>query len=288
MVIPFILPAFLVYSVFFVYPALQALWVSLFRWSGFGANMVYIGFGNYAEILHDPIFWDALKRTLIIALPGGAVLFVLAIFFAAILRRNLHGAKFFRAVLFFPMVIPGIGIGLIWFFVYNYDWGPLSALLKAVHLDSLNRPWLGPSTIIESMTVAIIWSYIGYYVVILLAGMDKVPPTYYEAGVVDGAGPWRMFFSITLPLIWDVVVVALILWLIGSLKIFDIIVATTFPQPPISTYTLTVYIWTQASGIYEPVFRLGYATAMGVVLTVLVVLSVAAVRFLTRREAVEY
>jgi ABC-type sugar transport system permease subunit len=97
-----------------------------------------------------------------------------------------------------------------------------------------------------------------------------------------------MFFGITLPMIWDVLVVALILWMIGSLKIFDLIVATTFPAPPAATYTLTIYIWAQAVGTYTPVFRLGYATALGVVLLLLVVVAVGIIQFLTRREAIEY
>jgi raffinose/stachyose/melibiose transport system permease protein len=97
-----------------------------------------------------------------------------------------------------------------------------------------------------------------------------------------------MFFTVTLPMIWDVFVVALVLWVIGSLKIFDLIAATTFPAPPTSTYTLTIYIWSQAVGTYTPVYRLGYATALGVVLLVMVVISVGITRLVTRKEAIEY
>jgi ABC-type sugar transport system permease subunit len=288
MVIPFLLPAFILYTVFFVYPAVQAFWVSLHNWSGFGQNMIYIGLGNYQEMLKDTIFWAAFRRTLYISVVGGIGIFVLALFFAQILQRNLIGKRFFRSLIFFPMVVPGIGLGLIWQFIYNNDWGLLSGFLRLVGLKSLNLFWLAPDHIIQSLTIAIIWSYVGYYMTILLAGIDKIPITYFEAAVLDGASEWKTFFIITLPMIWDVFVVALVLWVIGSLKIFDLIAATTFPAPPTSTYTLSIYIWSQAVGTYTPVYRLGYATALGVVLLIMVVIGVGFTRLVTRREAIEY
>ena len=288
MVIPFLLPAFILYTVFFVYPAVQAFWVSLHNWSGFGQTMIYIGMGNYQEMLKDTIFWAAFRRTLYISVVGGIGIFVLALFFAQILQRSLKGKRFFRSLIFFPMVVPGIGLGLIWQFIYNNDWGLLSGFLRLVGLKSLNLFWLAPDHIIQSLTIAIIWSYVGYYMTILLAGIDKIPVTYFEAAVLDGASEWKTFFIVTLPMIWDVFVVALVLWVIGSLKIFDLIAATTFPAPPTSTYTLTIYIWSQAVGTYTPVYRLGYATALGVVLLIMVVIGVGFTRLVTRREAIEY
>jgi ABC-type sugar transport system permease subunit len=287
-VIPFVLPALILYSLFFVFPAARAFWVSMHDWTGFGSNMVYIGLGNYKEMLKDSIFWDSLKRTLIISLGGGIGIFLLAFFFAAVLQRPLRGKKFFRSLIFFPMVVPGIGLGLIWQFLYNNQWGPITGLLELLGLEALDRAWLAPDYIIQALTVAIIWTFVGYYMVLLMAGIDKIPITYYEAAIIDGASEWKMFFAITIPMIWDVLVVALVLWMIGSLKIFDIIVATTFPAPPTSTFTLTIYIWAQAVGTYTPVFRLGYATALGVILLFLVIIAVGIIRVLTRREAVEY
>jgi ABC-type sugar transport system permease subunit len=287
-VVPFILPAFLVYTALFVIPAIWALWVSLHDWSGFGRNMVYIGLGNYVEMSKDPIFWGALRRTLLIAVAGGIGVFALALLFSAIFQERILGKKFFRALIFFPVVVPGIGIGLIWQFIYNNDWGPLSNLLKLLGLGALDTVWLSPNNIIASLTVAIVWTYVGYYMIIISAGIDKIPETYFEAAKIDGAAAWQQFFYITLPMIQDVMVVALILWMIGSLKIFDIIIATTFPAPQTSTYTLTVYIWSQVFGGYTPVFRLGYGTAMGVVLLILVLIVYGAIRLLSRSVSIEY
>lgn len=287
-VLPFILPALVVYTMFFVYPAIQALWVSLHDWSGFGKNMVYIGLGNYEEMARDPIFWGALGRTLLIAVVGGIGVFVLAFLFSAIFQLDIKGKRFFRAVIVFPVIVPGVGIGLIWQFIYNNDWGPLSNLLKTLGLGALDQVWLGPNLIIQSLMVAIVWTYVGYYMVIVSAGIDKIPLTFFEAARIDGASQLQQFFFVTLPMIRDVVVVAVILWAIGALKIFDLIVATTFPAPQPSTYTLTIYIWAQAVGGYTPAFRLGYGTAMGVILLVLVILTYGIIRLISRRAAIEY
>lgn len=287
-VIPFLLPALLVYTLIFIYPAIDALRVSLHEWNGFSEQMTYIGLGNYRRMIADPTFWISLGNTAIIAVGGGAGIFALAFFFSAVLQRDIKGKKFFRALLFFPVVLPGVGVGLIWQFVYNNQWGPLSSALRALGLDSLDRTWLGPDRIIWSLTVAVIWTYVGFYLVILLAGISKIPKTYFEAARLDGASDWRIFRSITIPMVWDVMVVAMVLWLISALKIFDLIVATTFPSPPRSSYTLTIYVWERAVGAYTPVYELGYGTALGVALLVLVLLSVAILRAITRRDAIEY
>jgi ABC-type sugar transport system permease subunit len=287
-ILPFVFPAFMLYTLVFVLPAIQAVWVSLHDWSGFGKKMVYIGLGNYEEMLKDPIFWGALGRTLLITIAGGIGVFVLALFFSAIFQQKVRGKRFFRALIFFPVVVPGIGIGLIWQFIYNNDWGPLSNLLKLLGLGALDTVWLGPNNVITSLTVSIVWTYVGYYMIILSAGIDKIPATYFEAAKIDGAAQWQQFLYITLPMIRDVLVVALILWTIGALKIFDIIVATTFPAPQPSTYTLTVYIWAQSFGGYTPAFRLGYGTAMGVILLILVLVMYGVIRLASRRVAIEY
>lgn len=287
-VIPFILPALVLYTLFFVYPAIQALWVSLHDWSGFGKNMVFIGLGNYQEMFRDPIFWGALGRTLLIAVVGGIGVFALAFLFSAIFQLDIRGKRFFRAIIVFPVIVPGVGIGLIWQFIYNNDWGPLSNLLSVLGLGALDQVWLGPNLIIQSLIVAIVWTYVGYYMVILSAGIDKIPSTYFEAARIDGASQIQQFFFVTLPMIRDVVVVAVILWAIGALKIFDVIVATTFPAPQPSTYTLTIYIWAQAVGGYTPAFRLGYGTAMGVILLVLVLITYGVIRLVSSRAAIEY
>jgi ABC-type sugar transport system permease subunit len=288
MIIGFLAPALFVYSLFFVYPAIRAVFASLFDWTGFGSKMRFIGLDNYREIATDAVFWQALGRTLFISVVGGIVMFSLALFFGGILLRPLRGKRFFRAILFFPVVLPGIAIGVMWQFLYNYDWGPVSSVIRGLGLTELDRPWLAPDTIIAALTVAIVWTYAGYYLVLMLAAIDRVPRDLLEAARIDGAGEWTIYRRVVLPLVRDVLLVALILWVIGSLKIFDVIAAVTLPNPPVGTYTLSIYIWAESIAGKPPIFRLGYGTAIGVVLLILVVSGVAISRLIGSRDSVEY
>jgi ABC-type sugar transport system permease subunit len=287
-VLPFLLPALLVYTVVFVYPAVQALWISLHEWNGFQENMVYIGLGNYERMLGDATVWSSLQNTLLITVVGGAAIFLLVFFFSASLQRRIPGKEFFRALLFFPVILPGVGVGLIWQFIFNNNWGPLSLGLNAAGLGFLDRTWLSPENIVSSLTVAIVWTYVGYYLIIVLAGIEKIPSTFFEAARMDGASEWRIFRSVTIPMVWDVLMVAITLWVISALKIFDLIIATTYPSPPRGSFTLTVFVWERAVGMYTPVFQLGYATALGVVLLILVIVGVAVIRAVSRRDVLEY
>ena len=287
-VIPFLLPALLLYTVIFFYPILRALWVSLHQWSGFGEPMKFIGLHNFRRMLGESIFWESLVRTLSITFFGGIGVFAISMFFGILYQSSFKGIRTFRAIMFFPMIIPGIGVGIMWSFIYNVGWGPLSALLKLAGLQALDRVWLSPDYFMGSIIVMIIWVFAGYYITLLLAGLDKLPQSFYEVARIDGASEFQVFFRITLPMIRDVMMTAIILWIISSLKTFDLIVAITFPTPPVSSYTLTVYIWQMAMGTFEPVFNLGYATALGVVLLLLVLAGFTVTRLIARRETIEY
>jgi len=288
-VIPFLLPALIFYGYLFVYPAFQALWVSLHSWSGFTPQMDFIGLQNFVELTKDPIFHTALRNTALIMLAGGVLTFVLTFLFVGIVsRRGIKGKSLWRAVLFFPNVVPPVALGVLWGFIYNYDFGILNAFLRLVGLDSLVRTWLDIAHVVPSILIMMAWAYMGFYVVMMLAGIDKIPPDYYEAAVVEGAGEWQIFFRVTVPLLWDVVVVAITLWVIGALKTFDIVYVMTEGGPANASKTIAIQLYEMAFGFRAPIFRMGYATAMGVVLLILVIVGVGVVRVLTRRESVEY
>ena len=288
-VIPFLLPALIFYGYLFVYPAFQALWVSLHSWSGFTPQMDFIGLQNFVELTKDPIFHTALRNTALIMLAGGVLTFVLTFLFVGIIsRRGIKGKSLWRAVLFFPNVVPPVALGVLWGFIYNYDFGILNAFLRLVGLDSLVRTWLDIAHVVPSILIMMAWAYMGFYVVMMLAGIDKIPPDYYEAAVVEGAGEWQIFFRVTVPLLWDVVVVAITLWVIGALKTFDIVYVMTEGGPANASKTIAIQLYEMAFGFRAPIFRMGYATAMGVVLLILVIVGVGVVRVLTRRESVEY
>lgn len=288
MVVAFLSPAFILYSLFFVYPALRAVMVSLFEWDGFRADMQYIGLQNFQNIAGDPVFWDAVQRSFFISIVGGIAVFGTVFLFAGALLRPIRFKRLFRSIIFFPIVLPGIAIGVLWAFFYNYQWGPLSNALVGLGLGALNRPFLAPDTFIAAMTVAVLWTFAGYYLVLILAAVDRIPIETLEAARLDGAGEWHIFRRVVIPMVADVLLVAVTLWIIGSLRIFDIIAATALPVPPTGSYTLSIYIWTQTVGGDPPSFRLGYGAALGVVLLLIILVGVTVARIVGRRDAIEY
>jgi ABC-type sugar transport system permease subunit len=288
-IVPFLAPALLVYIAFFVYPAIQALWVSLHDWSGFVPQMKYIGLKNFRELFTDKMFFQAMKNTLLIAVAGGVFIISMALFFAGVLKRpNFKGSKVMSAVFFYPNVVPTVGLGVLWVFVLNDSFGLINGLLRLVGLGNLTHTWLDTTWAFPSVLAVIIWAHLGFYLIIIMAGINKVPETLYEAGRVEGASHWRMFFTITLPLIWDTLIMTIILWFISALKTFDLVFAMTEGGPSGTTQTVSIYLFDIAFGQRISIFRMGYATAMAVILLVVVIVCTSIIRIVTRRDRMEY
>jgi ABC-type sugar transport system permease subunit len=288
-IIMFLLPATALYFVFFLLPTFQALAYSLYDWRGFGDNMEFIGLQNYTELLNDRVFWLSMGNTLAILLVGGLVIFGLAFIMTMMISSGIRGRKFFRAVIFLPNVIAIIALTTLWGYMYTPRNGLLAAVFDLVGLTELaNFPWLGPDSIFGAMMVAIIWIEVGFYLVLLLAGVDKIPQDYYEAAKLDGAGQFQQFWKITVPLLWDVIAIGMVLWSIHALKIFEFPFSFTGLEPNVNSYTVGVYLYILGFGQRQPIYRLGYAAAVGVMLLLVVVLIVLVIRRLMRREVIQY
>jgi ABC-type sugar transport system permease subunit len=285
----FIIPALMLYLAFFIYPAIQALYVSLNKWSGFSSEMKFIGLGNFKELLNDQIFWNTLKNTMLILFVGGAVIFILAFLFTAFFTSGIKGKKFFRAVIFYPNVIAPIALATFWGFIYSPRFGLINEFLRLIHLDSLAKTWTGPDLVFWSVLIALIWTYVGFYMILLLSGAEKIPKSLYDVGKIEGANRFQMFFKVTIPLIWDVLVVAVVLWIIGALKLFEFLFAfsggTRVPQ---QIWTNSVYMFLLSFGKRTAIFRLGYGTAVAVTLLILIIIFTGIARIIMRRERVEY
>jgi ABC-type sugar transport system permease subunit len=288
-IIPFLLPAGILYLVFFIYPTIQALAVSLYDWSGFTPNWTFIGLENFRELLSDEVFWGTLRFTVLILVVGGLLVFGIAFLFTAILSSGIRGKRFFRAVLFFPNVVATVALATLWAFVYNYNFGLLNGFFKLIGLKQLgSTTWTGPNLIVWSILVAMVWIYVGFYVVLLLAGVDKISPELFDAAKVEGANQLQVFTGITIPLLWDVLTVAVVLWGIGAIKQFEFMYAFAGIRPPRDIWTTAVYMYILAFGKRDAVFRMGYGTAVALTLLILVIIFVLVARRLMRREAIEY
>ena len=288
-IILFLLPASALYLFFFLVPTIQALVYSFYDWSGFGTDMRFIGFANFQELLNDRLFWKSMGNTIAILVVGGIIVFALAFIMTMMISSGMKGKKFFRGVIFLPNIIAVIALTTLWGYMYTPNNGLLASFFKLVGLNDMAKfTWLGPDTIFASMMIAIIWIEVGFYLVLLLAGVDKIPPDFYESAKLDGANQFQQFWHITVPLLKDVIAIGMVLWSIHAIKIFEFPFSFTGLEPNPNSYTVAVYSYILGFGQREPIYRLGYATAVGVMLLLVVILIVLIIRRLTRHEVVQY
>lgn len=285
----FLLPAGLVYMAFFLVPAIWAFYYSFFDWSGFGLNMQFRGLGNYIELSRDPIFLLSLRNTLFILIVGGITVFALALLLTVLINSGIKGKKLFRAMIFLPNVIATIALTTLWAFIYNPSFGVLNSFFRVIGWDAGAKfTFTSMDHIFYAMLVALIWIEVGFFLILLMAGMDKIPAEYYEAAKIEGANQWQMFTGITVPLLWDVISVGVVLYTIFALKVFEFPYAFSQILPPQQIYTVGIYLYIEGFGKRVPIYRLGYATAIGVILLLCVIVIVLLLRRLMRREIIQY
>lgn len=291
MIIIFLLPTLLFYLVLFIYPAAKAFYVSLFEWGGFSDKMTFIGVGNFKELFTDQHFWSVvMKNTAVIIFVGGFFIFSISFLLCGVLTTKMKGKKFYRALLFFPSIINPVAIAILWSFIYNKQWGLLNNILRSIGLGFLERAWLAPDGLLWAILAAIVWMYTGFYCVILLAALDRVPTGLIEAAQLEGANEFKIFFKIKIPLIWDVLTTSFVLWCINAIKEFSLLYAWGggVDIPPPGAQNLATYMYMTAFGRRVTIYRMGYSTAMGVVMFLLVVVFVVLISRLSKKDLIQY
>lgn len=285
----FIAPALIFYLWLFIYPSLNAFYISFFDWNGFTSKMNFVGLKNFKELVGDFSFWNvAVKNSFLITFVGGVIIFFVSFLFCAILSGKIRGKKFYRALIFFPSVINPIAIAVLWTFIYNKKWGMLNNILALFGISG--KTWMDPSTLFWAILVAMVWMYTGFYCVILLAALDRVPESCIEAAALEGAGEFTIFFKVKLPMIWDVLITALTLWGINSIKEFALLYAWGggVDIPPDGATNVAVRMYITAFGKRVTIYRMGYSTAMGVLMFLAVAIIVFTISKVMKRERVEY
>jgi ABC-type sugar transport system permease subunit len=277
----------------FIYPSVQAFYISLFDWNGFTSSMKFIGLSNFRELLGDRSFWSiAVWNSLRITVVGGVVIILLAFLLSGVLTsRRLRGRKIFRALIFFPTVVNPIAISIFWNFIYNHNQGLLNGFLRLFGLQSLERMWMDPEHLFYSILAALVWLNTGFYCVILLAALDRIPVGYIEAAQLEGAGEFTIFFRVKLPLIMDVLFTAFTLWAINSIKEFALLYSWGggIDIPPPGATNMAVKMYVTAFGKRVTVFRMGYSTTMGIAMFLLVAVFVGIIALaFRRRDRLEY
>jgi len=253
-----VLPYFLFFLVFSLYPIVQGFQLSLHKWSLFGDN-TFVGFKNYLDLLQDPKFLRFLGLTLGFAAVS-VPLFTAAGLLLALLVNGLRRAKtFFRSVLFYPYILSVSVISSIWVVLLQPYTGEFSRLIKWLGVET-EVFWLtDPKLAWVSLLMATLWWTIGFNFVLFLAALQDIPDTLYEAAKMDGANRWQLFRHITLPSLSRVTVLVVILQTIASLKLFGQSYLITGGGPAEATRTLIFYIYDKGFTEYE----LGYASAIG-------------------------
>jgi len=262
----YVLPAFLVYGLFLLYPLIRAGQFSLYDWPGFGPSE-FVGLGNYVDLLGDRRFRDAVGHALTLIVFYSILPLVVGLVLAAILRRGrVRGLGFFRVVIFMPQVIALVVVAVAWHQIYSPT-GLLNDVLRALGLGELARGWLGdPNLALPAVGMIGFWLSTGLVMLLLLAGMGRIPNDLYEAARLDGAGPVREFFAISLPSVKAEITTALVLTIIAALKTFDLVYVTTSGGPGTATTVPSYEVYNRAFNLKE----VGSASAVAIVLTVLV------------------
>ena len=285
----FLAPALLVYLCLFLAPAAFTFYFSLFKWSGFGDAMTFVGLANYKRLLSDPTFWLSFRNTFALLTVGGAFVFFLALLYTVLINSGIWGKKLFRLIFFLPNVVSVVALSAMWAYIYNPRYGLLNTVFKAVGLDGLGKTlWTSPDNIFWAMLAALVWVFTGFFLILLMAGVDKIPADMYEAADLEGASLWQKFRFITVPMIWDVMTISFVIWIINAIKMFEFPFAFGFLQVPQELYTLGIYLYVMGFGKRDPIYQLGYATAIGVVLLVMAFVLIVLVRFLLRRDRLEF
>lgn len=268
----YLLPGFVVYAAFLLYPLLRAVQLSFYDWDGLTLGR-WIGLDNYREIVSDEGLRSAFGHALILILFFAVVPVCLGLVLAAILNRaKVRGLPFFRTVIFLPQVVAMVVVAVAWRRIYAPD-GSLNDLLGALGLDSLQRGWLGDYALaLPAVGFVGTWFETGLVTVLLLAGMSRISGDLYEAARLDGAGPVREFFAVTLPSVRGEIAVASTLTVIAALRTFDLVYVTTGGGPGNSTSVPSYEVYHRAFELG----RVGSAAAVGVTLT-LVILAISLV-----------
>ena len=285
--VPYLLPALMIYTVLFIAPAAVTIWYSFTKWQGLGTSAHFTGLANYRAMLTNSTFLTAFRNTLILVVVGGALVFALT-FLTMIVAREMRGRAFVRSMLFVPSILSPIAIGTAVGFLLNPD-GAFNRLLADVGLRTLNRPWLGPDMIFKCIVAAVVWISAGFYVAILMSRVDTIPEELYETARLAGANRLEQFRYITFPLSRDALSTGAVLWVIGAVKTFEIVIAFTGTAgtPPVQARSAAVEQYLAVTGGISGTPQLGSAAAIGVVMFLLTAVLVVALRRLLRSEVVE-
>ncbi|QMV44031.1 carbohydrate ABC transporter permease [Cohnella cholangitidis] len=278
----FLLPAFGMMAFFMIWPALQTFYISTTSWDGISPKK-FVGLQNYIHLFTDePMFLQAIKNTLLWVVGGATIPVCLGLVFANLLvRGKIRFTKWFQMGFFFPQIISSVIAAVIWKWIYDPSFGPLSAILDQIGIGRPVAGWLGnPDLVMYALFVVFVWGSFGYTTMLFTAALQSVDSQLYDAANIDGCGPWKQFRHVTIPGLKQTITTVVILMTIGSFSVFDIVMATTKGGPGYSSYVISYYVYTQGF-IFN---RLGFAAAASIVLTLFILIVSRTIIWIRERD----
>ena len=269
----FIMPCVLTLLIMYLYPVIRTVLMSFFAIDSVTADAStwsFNGFGNYARIFGSATFLTSLSNMLKIWLVGGIFTLSIALLFAVILTSGIRFKKFFRAAIYLPNVVSAVALATMWIqYIYNQDYGLLNQMLEMVGLEGVK--WLGTDTKFWAMLGAFIFGAVGYYMLIFISGIERIPQDLYEAATIDGANKIKQFFRITLPLLKGIIKTNLTFWSINTITFFLWTKMFSPISSEASTIVPVVYLYDTVFGTTGNAQRdAGAGAAVGVSLAIFV------------------
>lgn len=275
-------PALLLFAVFTVYPLVSGIGFSFTNWDGYSPDKAFVALKNYVQLFQDDTFRVVLINTFIYGIGSTVIQQVIGLALAVALDRPFRGRSAARAIIYLPVLVSPVIMGTMYYLLFQYNQGALNDVLVA--LGGERVAWLSsPGAAVGIIVVVNSLQFVGISMIIYLAGLQAIPTTYYEAAMLDGAGSWKRFTNITVPLLQPAFATSIVLNLIGGLKLFDVITVMTGGGPGYATNSVSTLI----GRTYFENQSAGYASAMGVILFIIIAIFTLGLNTLMNRRRLE-
>lgn len=254
-------PSLLVFTVFVFFPLGFTAYLSLTKWNLISPVRRFMGLGNYARLLKDPLFWKVLRNTAIFSVSVVLASMILGLAMALILNRRMFLRGFYRAAIFSPYVTSAAAMALVWLWIFDPLYGLINNALRLVGVAG--PPWLASTQwALPALIIMTIWRFMGYDMLLFLGGLQNIPHEYIEAAIIDGAGPWSVFWKIKLPLLSPTTFFVIVTTFITMFQVFETVYVMTQGGPVNATNVMVFYLYQNAFQFFEA----GYASAIAMVL----------------------
>ena len=274
------LPAVILLTVFVVYPLLSGVQISFTNWNGYSSTYKYIGFANYKKMFHDKMFYTALKNTVIYGVGSTTLQTIIGISYALLLQKRFPGQTLARVIIYLPAMIASLIMGYISYFLVQYNHGAINDIMIALGKEPVD--WMANGERAVWIIVVInALQFVGKTMIVMIAGLQGIPDSYNEAASIDGAAYLQRLRYITLPLLLPAITTSVVLNLIGGLKLFGIILATTSGGPGYSSHSLSTLI----NYLYFQNQNAGYSSSVGLFLFLIIMILGTIVRNFLEKKA---